>query len=88
MTAHVSYTPLPTAEALFRDHIKAMHSYANELESVLGSASPIAARIHSCAHSNQSALDRIAEIRTKTEARLASCECNRSCPTCGAKRPA
>ena len=51
--------PPPTAETLFRAHIREMHKYANELAAVLGADSPIVKRINSCAMSNRDALGAI-----------------------------
>ena len=55
-------------EKLFREHIAAMHVYANELAVVLGLESPIVKRIHSCAASNARILDALRDRKKKGRA--------------------
>ena len=57
-----------TPTELFREHIAAMHVYANELSAVLGLDSPIVRRIHDCAASNARILDAIADRKKKGKA--------------------
>lgn len=55
----VSAASLPTVESVFRDHLREMRGYADEIAKTLGDESPIVKRIRSCARSNQEALDRL-----------------------------
>ena len=70
----MSPPPSPSAfirkspEKLFREHIAAMHVYANELSAVLGIENPIVRRIHDCAASNARILDALAARKKKGKA--------------------
>lgn len=50
-----------TITGLFRRHLRAMRTYADEVEQVLGDTNPIVKRIRSCAASNERALDAVIE---------------------------
>ena len=66
--ARVSCVIHKSPTELFREHIAAMHVYANELSDVLGRESPIVRRIHDCAASNARILDALADRKKKGKA--------------------